>query len=279
MKRNHDSLNNLLFISFNKLLCFRQCARCWLQLYLSLLRCNRSSECLKYRIGQVLTYAHTHETIATIKIKNILITPESLLKPLGNPLLLPLSSASPRYQATTDAPSVPVEYFPFPRTFYKWYSAVHILSLSGFFSLSIIILRLVPVIVCISNTFLFYDWAVSTVRLYHNFLSIQMLMDIWVGRTFGFIYIKLWWPCTSFCMSKSFLHALVWRISLLLGTYLGVDQVVTVCFTFWEAAKSSSKAVIHFTISAAADESSGSSTSSSALHLFSLLNVSHSRGI
>lgn len=73
----------------------------------------RTMSCLnlKCTVWPVLTYVCTHETVTTIKILNISITPRSL------PVLL--CNFSPHPKATTDPLSVTIDYLAFSGILYK----------------------------------------------------------------------------------------------------------------------------------------------------------------
>lgn len=63
---------------------------------------------------------------------------------------------------------------------------------SGFFPLSIMVLRFTHFAACITRSFLFIAKWYSIVWLYHN-LSFHLLIEIWVVSSFGLLPIKLLW--------------------------------------------------------------------------------------
>lgn len=100
-----------------------------------------------------LTYVYTYDTIATIKIKNISISPKCFLMLLGN--------SSP-----TSCPFPPLHFLsfctslPFLGFLHKWNHIVYIVFV-WFLSVCMIILRVIHDVMCVNSSFLFIAGSIS----------------------------------------------------------------------------------------------------------------------
>ena len=95
----------------------------------------------------------------------------------------------------------------------------HVLFYGCIFSFSIMFLRFIHAIACISMPFLFNGWIIfHSMAILHSHLfywSTHQLVDIWAVSTFGVLWIKLsQHSCTSFCVNICFHFS--WK-------YLGVE--------------------------------------------------------